>query len=133
MKCVHDVRITRRMDTTLERFMAENFLLRRKAMESGLSVIDFVIGSFLPVRKADEMYRDWLIRQIGEVLEIELMHDEASDKPAGSHAHLQQRIRSVEITEADYEYLMDTFGNNPDVLECWSAIPVMSEKIREAA
>ena len=132
MICVHDVGLIRRLDMPLERFMAENFLLRRKAMESGMSVIEFIVAGFLPVRQADELYRDWVIRQVREVLEVELMDDEVNDKPSGSHTHLRQRIRSVRITEADYEYLMDTFGHHPDVLECWAAIPA-EESIQQAA
>ena len=122
MKCIDETKITRRRDMPLMTYLSSSGLLLQKARELRLKPVDYIANEFLAVRLEDEAYDDWVARQIQEILEVELMHDEIGRSSRKGAAHFSQRVRSVQISLADRVQMMNAFGKHPVVLACWDAI-----------
>lgn len=131
MQSIHEMTTTRRQNMPLITCLTSNPVLLQKARELDVSVVDFVAGGFLSVRLPDEAYDEWVARQIEEVLEVELMHDEVGRSSRQGAAHVCQRVRSVQISNEDWAYMMNSFGTHPDVIACWNA--AVDEEINKAA
>ena len=122
MQCIHEMTIICRMNRPIQEFLATCVSLRQKAAEINQSVVDYMAGCFLPVSAEHEKEEHWLVRQVEEILETELMHDEISSHPKQNAAHFRQRTRSIKMNDEDRRYLLETFGTHPDVVACRNRI-----------
>lgn len=118
MQYTHELTLRRRITVPFAKFLANDALLQRKAAEQHMSAVDTVAAAFIPEALVDETYPDWILRQVKEILETELLHDEMGWLKATNPSRCSQRVRSVQITENDLPVLMKTFGEHPDVVRC---------------
>ncbi len=122
MQCIHEVKITRRVNMPVLEFLASCHELIQKAGECRLSVLDYLAGCFLPVLMEGESREDWIIRQVEEILESELVHDEMGRHSNARPAHFHHRTRNVRMSDEDRGYLAEMLSNHPDVQACWLRI-----------
>jgi hypothetical protein len=114
------VEIHKHQHQTVAEFIKHNRLLKRLAGNEGLKPLDYLASCFVPECRAGEGYREWLVRQLGDILRAGLRADGVVGLDGtGTGKHALGYIQSVEFEAADAAYIERVFGPIRDVLLVW--------------
>lgn len=111
MKCIHASRINQYLHRPLYKFLGGFHVLRTLADRETASPVEFIADGFVANVDPGESYEAWLCRQVKEIIETGLFHDDLAEGAQGKlHATVHQKIVGVELDEDDVRYVIETFG-----------------------
>ncbi len=115
MKYCETIRIHSRHNLNLQEFLKRHDLVEKQA--DGERLLDWLAGEFLPETEVDETFAKWIARQVTQILNTTLLHDTMT----GS-THIARKVASVELDNADCEWLIKSLGQHRDVRRMWESI-----------
>lgn len=113
MQYTEMVRITTRHAMPIADFLDRHDMVKQQAGKE--NPIDWLAGEFLAAADSGEAFKDWVCRQVVEILNTALRHDTVA--PDGVHA--SHAVYGAEFDAADREYLVRALGGHPDVQRKW--------------
>ena len=113
MRYAETTRTTARLSMPIAGFLAGHRLVGQQAGEQ--NPVDWLAGEFLAAADSGEAFKDWVCRQVVEILNTALRHDTVA--PDGVHA--SHAVYGAEFDAADREYLVRALGGHPDVQRKW--------------
>ena len=96
-------------------FIQTNELVKQQA--EGENPVDWLASQFLPDAERTEGYRDWIARQVVQILETVLLSDTVQDG-----RHVARKIAGVQISPEDRDWLFSALGHHPEVLAVWGTM-----------
>ena len=115
MRHTETIRVQVSGNQTIAEFLATNSLVKQLA--EGVIPVDWLASEFLPDAGREEGYGDWIVRQVGAILETMLQRDTMS----GS-SHVAKKVTGVVLSPDDRDWLVRTLGHHPGVLRVWRSM-----------
>ena len=119
MKYVERLRMSYRMIMSFEEFMRQDPTLQWLAEEADLTPEGFIISEIMPAALHGEDFQDWLLRNIRDVLESRLWRDSSEGYGDAGGMHFCRNVNGIEFSTQDREFILRTFGDDPDVKKAW--------------
>ena len=115
MRYTETIKVHSGKTETIAGFLAANSMVRQQA--DGANPLDWLADQFLPDAGREEGFGDWIVRQVGAILETTLQRDTMS----GS-SHVAKKISGVVLDPDDRDWLVRTLGHHPAVLAVWRSM-----------
>jgi hypothetical protein len=113
MRYTETTRTTAHLAATISAFLAGHCLVGRQA--GGENPMEWLAGEFLAAADDGEKFEDWVCRQVVDILNIALRHDEIAPKGV----HTGHCVYGVQLDDDDREHLLGVLGSHPEVQRKW--------------
>lgn len=115
MRYTETIRVQVSGNQSVVEFLATNSLVKQLA--EGVNPVDWLAREFLPDAGGEEGYGDWIVRQVGAILETMLQRDTMS-----GNSHVAKKVSGIVLSDDDRDWLLRTFGHHPEVLRVWRSM-----------
>ena len=119
MKYIERLRMSYRMMMTFEEFLRQDPTLLWLAEEADMTPEEFILSELHPEVQAGETFRDWLLRNVKDVLEARLWRDSSEGYGDDGGMHFCRNVNGIEFSPQDAAFILRTFGEDPDVKKTW--------------
>lgn len=112
--------VTERREEPLGDVLFSGDLASAVCHESGSSPGGLILENLVARCDEDEMFEDWLLRQVREILILHLRTDEwQGSDGAWLGTRTRCYIEGVVFSAEDRQWLLDRYGRHPEVLAIW--------------